>query len=370
MAKTGRRRDDFVARTIFAQSSHIESRHVPCAGSFQSHGGPDMSTRPVSPALTLDPLLSDFDFDLPPSDLIARHPATPARRRRGCCVVGRGGPRGSPGARVGAGDPAARRSHGLQRHQGHPGPSSRARGPPCDGRGNPEVAVEVTPLKQIRAAGDRRSLAGALAKPGRRLAKPATGSISRAGLLRPRLLSKGARGRDRPCWASTVGEPALMEALASAWAPCRCPRTSASCGPIESAAMRRTTRRSMHRPRARSPRPPPGLHFTPELLAAARRAWASSASTLTLHVGAGTFLPVKAEHIALHRMHAEWGEIAAGRRRGDQPGEEAGRPTAGRGRHHLAAPAGKPRPAKDGASSGPSRARRTSSSRPAMVSAP
>ena len=31
--------------------------------------------------------------------------------------------------------------------------------------------------------------------------------------------------------------------------------------------------------------------------------------TLTLHVGAGTFLPVKADDTADHRMHAEWGRI-------------------------------------------------------------
>ena len=31
--------------------------------------------------------------------------------------------------------------------------------------------------------------------------------------------------------------------------------------------------------------------------------------TLTLHVGAGTFLPVKSEKIEEHRMHAEWGRI-------------------------------------------------------------
>lgn len=30
---------------------------------------------------------------------------------------------------------------------------------------------------------------------------------------------------------------------------------------------------------------------------------------MTLHVGAGTFLPVKVEDIRDHRMHAEWGEI-------------------------------------------------------------
>jgi S-adenosylmethionine:tRNA ribosyltransferase-isomerase len=33
--------------------------------------------------------------------------------------------------------------------------------------------------------------------------------------------------------------------------------------------------------------------------------------TLTLHVGAGTFLPVKAEDTAEHRMHSEWGRIEA-----------------------------------------------------------
>ncbi len=54
--------------------------------------------------------------------------------------------------------------------------------------------------------------------------------------------------------------------------------------------------------------PTAGLHFTPELFAALE---ASGISThfLTLHVGAGTFLPVKAEDTAKHRMHAEWGTI-------------------------------------------------------------
>jgi S-adenosylmethionine:tRNA ribosyltransferase-isomerase len=32
---------------------------------------------------------------------------------------------------------------------------------------------------------------------------------------------------------------------------------------------------------------------------------------VTLHVGAGTFLPVKADDTADHRMHAEWGEVSA-----------------------------------------------------------
>lgn len=54
--------------------------------------------------------------------------------------------------------------------------------------------------------------------------------------------------------------------------------------------------------------PTAALHFTPELLARLDAAGVEHA-TLTLHVGAGTFLPVKAEDTADHRMHAEWGRI-------------------------------------------------------------
>jgi S-adenosylmethionine:tRNA ribosyltransferase-isomerase len=56
--------------------------------------------------------------------------------------------------------------------------------------------------------------------------------------------------------------------------------------------------------------PTAGLHFTPALMGALADAGVSTAF-LTLHVGAGTFLPVKADDTADHRMHAEWGEIDA-----------------------------------------------------------
>jgi S-adenosylmethionine:tRNA ribosyltransferase-isomerase len=54
--------------------------------------------------------------------------------------------------------------------------------------------------------------------------------------------------------------------------------------------------------------PTAALHFTPELLAALDEAGIGR-ETLTLHVGAGTFLPVKAEDTAEHAMHSEWGRI-------------------------------------------------------------
>jgi S-adenosylmethionine:tRNA ribosyltransferase-isomerase len=54
--------------------------------------------------------------------------------------------------------------------------------------------------------------------------------------------------------------------------------------------------------------PTAGLHFTPALLSALTAAGIARA-TVTLHVGAGTFLPVKVDDTADHVMHAEWGEI-------------------------------------------------------------
>ena len=54
--------------------------------------------------------------------------------------------------------------------------------------------------------------------------------------------------------------------------------------------------------------PTAALHFTPRLLEALA-ARGLERETLTLHVGAGTFLPVRSERIEEHKMHAEWGRI-------------------------------------------------------------
>jgi S-adenosylmethionine:tRNA ribosyltransferase-isomerase len=56
--------------------------------------------------------------------------------------------------------------------------------------------------------------------------------------------------------------------------------------------------------------PTAALHFTPDLTARLDEAGVGR-EMLTLHVGAGTFLPVKADDTADHAMHAEWGRIDA-----------------------------------------------------------
>ena len=54
--------------------------------------------------------------------------------------------------------------------------------------------------------------------------------------------------------------------------------------------------------------PTAGLHFTPRLMADLAHAGIASAG-VTLHVGAGTFQPVRSEDTERHVMHAEWGEV-------------------------------------------------------------
>jgi S-adenosylmethionine:tRNA ribosyltransferase-isomerase len=56
--------------------------------------------------------------------------------------------------------------------------------------------------------------------------------------------------------------------------------------------------------------PTAGLHFTPSLIQSLQEA-GISIEFVTLHVGAGTFLPVKAEDTKDHKMHAEWGVVTA-----------------------------------------------------------
>jgi S-adenosylmethionine:tRNA ribosyltransferase-isomerase len=56
--------------------------------------------------------------------------------------------------------------------------------------------------------------------------------------------------------------------------------------------------------------PTAGLHFTPQLEAALCERGVGL-HRITLHVGAGTFLPVKVDDTAEHKMHSEWGTVSA-----------------------------------------------------------
>lgn len=56
--------------------------------------------------------------------------------------------------------------------------------------------------------------------------------------------------------------------------------------------------------------PTASLHFDDNVLRALAERGVSS-THVTLHVGAGTFLPVKSDDVSKHRMHAEWGQITA-----------------------------------------------------------
>ncbi|MBN1281895.1 MAG: tRNA preQ1(34) S-adenosylmethionine ribosyltransferase-isomerase QueA [Alphaproteobacteria bacterium] len=56
--------------------------------------------------------------------------------------------------------------------------------------------------------------------------------------------------------------------------------------------------------------PTAGLHFTKELLTEIQNRGAKIVN-ITLHVGAGTWMPVKTEDLSKHKMHSEWGQITA-----------------------------------------------------------
>ncbi len=69
--------------------------------------------------------------------------------------------------------------------------------------------------------------------------------------------------------------------------------------------------------------PTAALHFDEDLIAALDAAGVLQ-TKLTLHVGAGTFLPVKTEEISDHQMHSEWGRITADAARAINAAREAG----------------------------------------------
>lgn len=105
------------------------------------------------------------------------------------------------------------------------------------------------------------------------------------------------------------GGPALIEALERHGAMPLPPYIKRPDGP--STADQRAYQTVFARHPGAVAAPTAGLHFTENLLEALD-ARGVERTTVTLHVGAGTFLPVKSERVEEHRMHAEWASLDVG----------------------------------------------------------
>ncbi|HUF86935.1 MAG TPA: tRNA preQ1(34) S-adenosylmethionine ribosyltransferase-isomerase QueA [Thermohalobaculum sp.] len=240
--------------------------------------------------------LSDFDFALP-EELIALRPVRPRRAAR--MLVARGAETcdahvGDLPGWLGPGDmlvfndtrviPA--RLFGERRRETPHGPGV--------------VQVEVTLLE--RTGPDRWT---ALARPGRRL-RPGD-RVAFPGGLSAEIAAKGAGGEIG--LAFDRAGPGLDAAIAAAGVM-PLPPYIAQRRPADARDARDYQTIFAERPGAVAA-PTAALHFDAALMAALAARGVLTAR-LTLHVGAGTFLPVKAADLSGHRMHAEWGEIGAG----------------------------------------------------------
>jgi S-adenosylmethionine:tRNA ribosyltransferase-isomerase len=101
--------------------------------------------------------------------------------------------------------------------------------------------------------------------------------------------------------------PALDQAIADLGAPPLPPYIASRRAPDERDAADYQTMFAAHEGAVAAPTA--GLHFTPTLEAVLRES-GIGIHRITLHVGAGTFLPVKADDTTAHKMHSEWGTIS------------------------------------------------------------
>ncbi|MGB8400798.1 tRNA preQ1(34) S-adenosylmethionine ribosyltransferase-isomerase QueA [Bradyrhizobium sp.] len=168
-----------------------------------------------------------------------------------------------------------------------------------------EPKIEATLIKRLD--GSRWQ---ALVKPAKKLAQ---GDMIRFGnegkvcLLGHLDAEVEARGNDGELTlAFSLHGPALDQAIAETGTPPLPPYIASKRAPDDRDAADYQTMFAANEGAVAAPTA--GLHFTPDLEAALRGRGVDIVR-LTLHVGAGTFLPVKAEETTAHRMHAEWGRI-------------------------------------------------------------
>ena len=242
--------------------------------------------------------VDDFDFALP-KDRIAQAPARPRDSARLLCVGG--------GVGDGLADRAVRDLPALLR----PGDlmvmndtkviPARLRGIRSAARG--ESGIELTLHRQMPGESGAETRWLAFARPGRRL-KPGD-TVRCPGLPDASVLEK--RDGGEILLAFEAGAVALLEALDAAGEMPLPPY-------IARAEACRDDRKDYQTVYARESgavaAPTAGLHFTERLLEALGARGVGHVF-VTLHVGAGTFLPVKAARVADHRMHAETGTVSA-----------------------------------------------------------
>ncbi|MBM3564588.1 MAG: tRNA preQ1(34) S-adenosylmethionine ribosyltransferase-isomerase QueA [Alphaproteobacteria bacterium] len=229
--------------------------------------------------------VSDFDFDLPPR-LIAQHPALPRDAARMLVVEN---------ARL---LDAHARDLPDRLQPGDLLVVNDTRVVPTRLSGRIDAAaVEATLVKRL---GPDRWLA--FVKPGRKF-KPGA-RVLFAGGLTADVAGRGEGGeaelafdRAGPALDAAIGETGIM------------PLPPYIKRPREGDARDRRDYQTLFAAHDGAvAAPTAGLHFT-EALIAALKARGIEIASVTLHVGAGTFLPVKVDNVADHRMHAEWGEI-------------------------------------------------------------
>lgn len=166
------------------------------------------------------------------------------------------------------------------------------------GQGEVTAKVEIT-LLEPQASGEWT----ALAKPLRKLKEGETIRFSEALSAEVRAI-EAAQLR----LAFNLSGPDFDAALAAAGAMPLPPYIAALRAPDEADKTDYQTVFARHSGAVAAPTA--SLHFTMPLLEAIH-AKGVAFTEVTLHVGAGTFLPVKVEDVETHKMHAEWGEVTA-----------------------------------------------------------
>jgi S-adenosylmethionine:tRNA ribosyltransferase-isomerase len=169
-----------------------------------------------------------------------------------------------------------------------------------------EPKIDATLIKRLD--GSRWQ---ALVKPAKKLAQGDIvrfgneGKVCLLGHLDAQVERKGEDGEIT--LAFSFHGPALDQAIADLGSPPLPPYIASKRTPDERDAVDYQTMFAAHEGAVAAPTA--GLHFTPALEAVLRER-GIGLHRITLHVGAGTFLPVKVEDTAAHKMHSEWGTVS------------------------------------------------------------